>query len=74
MHCSFFTYYIKGPCDDKLSKWYFDADSGECTAFSYSGCEGNANRFESQEQCDRQCGDFKGQASYSSQSIGSKRL
>ena len=53
----------EGPCDDKLSKWYFDAHSGECTAFSYSGCEGNANRFESQEQCDRQCGDFKGQVS-----------
>lgn len=25
------------------------------------GCEGNANRFESQEQCDRQCGAFRDQ-------------
>ena len=34
----------KGPCEEKHGKWYFDAGEGECTAFSYSGCEGNANR------------------------------
>lgn len=31
-----------------------------CTAFSYSGCGGNGNRFETRDQCERQCGEFKG--------------
>ena len=34
---------------------------GVCTGFTYGGCEGNANRYESQEQCERQCGRFKNQ-------------
>lgn len=35
--------------------------SGNCQAFVYGGCEGNANRFESTEQCERHCGEFLGQ-------------
>ncbi|PSN47564.1 hypothetical protein C0J52_19332 [Blattella germanica] len=50
-----------GPCDSEIAAWYYNKTSSECHAFIYGGCGGNANRFESEEQCERQCGDFKGQ-------------
>lgn len=40
--------------------WYYDAYSGRCQAFVYTGCGGNANRFISEEQCERQCGLYRG--------------
>uniref|UniRef100_A0A0K2VB06 Papilinlike [Apis florea] n=1 Tax=Lepeophtheirus salmonis TaxID=72036 RepID=A0A0K2VB06_LEPSM len=49
-----------GPCTDRIPNWYFNTKNGKCSAFIYSGCEGNANRFITQEQCDRNCGIFKG--------------
>jgi hypothetical protein len=50
-----------GPCTEKKPAWYFNAEKGACTAFTYGGCEGNANRYETEEQCERQCGKFKDQ-------------
>ena len=52
---------LLGPCEEKHANWYYSADTRECTAFSYGGCQGNANRFETSEQCDRQCGNFRDQ-------------
>ena len=54
-------FYSPGPCNDTKANWYFESSSGKCTAFTFGGCEGNANRFETQEQCDRQCGLFRDQ-------------
>ena len=50
-----------GSGDAKLSNWYFNNDKDQCTAFLFKGSEGNANRFETQEQCERHCGAFKNQ-------------
>ena len=50
-----------GPCTENTPAWYYDPKDGTCAAFSYGGCEGNANRYESEEQCLRQCGSFKNQ-------------
>lgn len=50
-----------GPCLEEQPSWYYDAHTGRCQAFVYGGCMGNANRFDSEEQCERQCGQFKGQ-------------
>ncbi|CAK5098867.1 unnamed protein product [Meloidogyne enterolobii] len=36
-------------------KWYFDVDTFECLAFSYNGCGGNKNRFDSVTECWDQC-------------------
>nr|CAD7426582.1 unnamed protein product [Timema monikensis] len=55
------THVDPGPCRGQNSAWYFDYSSLSCQAFVYGGCGGNANRFESEEQCERQCGIFKGQ-------------
>jgi len=35
--------------------WYFKTSSRRCESFAYSGCEGNANKFQSVEECERIC-------------------
>ncbi|XP_071454258.1 papilin isoform X2 [Hetaerina americana] len=47
--------------DSAITAWYYNPNQGECQAFSFSGCGGNANRFTTQEQCERHCGYFRGQ-------------
>uniref|UniRef100_A0A8D9BTP0 Papilin n=1 Tax=Cacopsylla melanoneura TaxID=428564 RepID=A0A8D9BTP0_9HEMI len=48
-----------GPCSQQEAAWYFDRNSYRCQSFIYGGCEGNANRFNTEEQCERQCGEFR---------------
>jgi hypothetical protein len=36
-------------------KWFFDMEYGGCSRFWYGGCEGNDNRFSSQEECKERC-------------------
>lgn len=36
-----------------IISWYHD--SGECKKFIFGGCGGNANRFESIEECEKFC-------------------
>ncbi|XP_065354303.1 papilin isoform X3 [Calliphora vicina] len=49
-----------GECDNSTTAWYYDNEKMICVAFTYTGCGGNGNRFQSREQCERQCGEFKG--------------
>nr|XP_027204924.1 papilin-like [Dermatophagoides pteronyssinus] len=44
-----------GPCSNFSVQWFFDNESGRCNRFWYGGCQGNGNRFSSQEQCERSC-------------------
>ncbi|XP_060650066.1 isoinhibitor K [Drosophila nasuta] len=37
-----------------LTRWYYD--KGSCRPFSYRGCNGNRNRFCTQESCETRCG------------------
>ncbi|CAH1111392.1 unnamed protein product, partial [Psylliodes chrysocephalus] len=50
-----------GNCDERITAFYYDPSRRLCQPFIYSGCGGNNNRFNSEEQCQRQCGDFKDQ-------------
>ncbi|KAK8394131.1 hypothetical protein O3P69_006372 [Scylla paramamosain] len=50
-----------GHCRAALPNWYYDVDTESCIAFSYGGCAGNANRFQSVELCERQCGKYRNQ-------------
>ena len=52
----------RGTCRNYTVKWYFDMTYGGCTRFWYGGCEGNANRFQSQEECERTCVESEGPA------------
>ena len=45
-----------GNCDQKHKAWYFNAETGMCEEFTYSGCGGNRNRFSSSDECYRYCG------------------
>ena len=38
-------------CGDQLQRWYFNPQLGTCSAFIYSGCAGNQNRFKTFEVC-----------------------
>uniref|UniRef100_A0A672LE86 BPTI/Kunitz inhibitor domain-containing protein n=1 Tax=Sinocyclocheilus grahami TaxID=75366 RepID=A0A672LE86_SINGR len=44
-----------GTCSNFSMKWYFEVRSGECVQFWYGGCDGNSNRFDTQEDCEIRC-------------------
>uniref|UniRef100_A0A5S6R2B3 BPTI/Kunitz inhibitor domain-containing protein n=1 Tax=Trichuris muris TaxID=70415 RepID=A0A5S6R2B3_TRIMR len=56
---------VKGdPCHQPISvgigmanikRWYFDANSGQCLSFVYSGMAGNANNFMTHAECTLRC-------------------
>lgn len=35
--------------------WYFKSSARQCEPFTYSGCEGNSNRFQTVEECEKTC-------------------
>ncbi|XP_041472011.1 hemicentin-1-like [Lytechinus variegatus] len=45
-----------GPCSTYHPFWYFDRVAKTCQTFTYGGCLGNKNRFETKEACIRTCG------------------
>ena len=46
-----------GPCDGFNPSWYYNYDEKKCKQFIYGGCDGNANRFETQTECQQRCGE-----------------
>ncbi|XP_033102480.1 papilin-like isoform X3 [Anneissia japonica] len=44
-----------GPCHDYLVWWYYNSQSTECLRFYYGGCEGNGNRFRTEDDCLKSC-------------------
>lgn len=44
-----------GPCRAYFVKVYYDTETKRCREFGYGGCEGNANRFSSIEECESIC-------------------
>ncbi|TRY60841.1 hypothetical protein DNTS_026781 [Danionella cerebrum] len=45
----------EGFCMAALPKYYYDNDEKNCRMFLYRGCRGNANRFETREDCQKMC-------------------
>ncbi|CAG7824317.1 unnamed protein product [Allacma fusca] len=45
-----------GPCRAMIPAFYFDKSFGTCKYFSYGGCQGNANNFDTREECEELCG------------------
>ena len=46
---------MKGPCNGREQRWFFDTAYGKCLPFDYGGCLGNGNRFESEQECQESC-------------------
>ena len=46
---------ITGPCQSTGIRYYYDRDKKECQQFRYGGCNGNANNYETLEQCQSAC-------------------
>ncbi|CEF70433.1 Proteinase inhibitor I2, Kunitz metazoa domain and Immunoglobulin subtype domain and Immunoglobulin-like domain and PLAC domain and Immunoglobulin-like fold domain-containing protein [Strongyloides ratti] len=44
-----------GPCTDSISQWYYDKNDKVCKKFTYGGCRGNDNRFDTKEACKISC-------------------
>ena len=45
-----------GRCRASMKRFFFNATSRKCEEFRFGGCEGNANRFDSEEECQDYCG------------------
>lgn len=45
-----------GDCLAAFPRYAFNADSGECEFFTYGGCGGNGNNFETVDECEAACG------------------
>lgn len=45
-----------GTCFGRLISYGYDSRLGRCERFIYTGCMGNDNRFDSYEECERECG------------------
>ncbi|XP_061885754.1 collagen alpha-6(VI) chain isoform X2 [Entelurus aequoreus] len=44
-----------GSCQDYAMMWFYDGTLNQCQRFWYGGCGGNANRFNTQEECEDLC-------------------
>lgn len=50
----------KGPCRGGIEMYYFDASTLNCSTFSWGGCQGNGNRFNTFDECLDKCLSKKG--------------
>ena len=48
---------VVGPCEAIIPRYYYNAVTGQCEYFEYGGCDGNANNFITQEECEAACVD-----------------
>jgi len=44
-----------GMCKADMKRFYYDADTKTCKSFTYGGCGGNGNNFETMEECIGKC-------------------
>ena len=45
-----------GDCDQRTPSFWHNPSTGLCEPFTYSGCDGNSNRYQSREDCLDACG------------------
>ena len=46
---------VTGPCRAAFPRWYYNSTAGKCLEFTYGGCMGNANSFDTDSNCTITC-------------------
>lgn len=46
---------LPGDCVEQVAMYTYDSVSSKCVRFMYSGCGGNANRYETRAMCEVAC-------------------
>lgn len=46
---------VTGPCRAHFRHWYYDPLGKKCHPFTYGGCDGNRNNFETTDKCMKNC-------------------
>ena len=46
---------VIGPCSGSMEQYWYDKDRDECFTFTYGGCQGNGNKFDTKEFCENRC-------------------
>ncbi|XP_013384770.1 uncharacterized protein ZC84.1 [Lingula anatina] len=44
-----------GPCEAYMPRYFYNSTAEQCQKFIYGGCGGNANNFETLEECQKTC-------------------
>ena len=44
-----------GKCKSFLKRFYFDQEAKRCKEFTYGGCGGNSNNFQTLLDCEKRC-------------------
>ncbi|KAK3724972.1 hypothetical protein QZH41_005873 [Actinostola sp. cb2023] len=44
-----------GTCFSLTYRYYYNQQTAKCEQFDYGGCQGNANNFETLEECQNKC-------------------
>ncbi|MBW2190540.1 MAG: hypothetical protein JRG93_13295 [Deltaproteobacteria bacterium] len=47
-----------GPCDAAFPRWFHNVETGSCEGFTWGGCGGNDNNFETKDECEAACPDL----------------
>ncbi|XP_066519664.1 kunitz-type protease inhibitor 2 [Hoplias malabaricus] len=63
-----------GFCRAAFPRFYYDITSQMCRNFTYGGCAGNDNRFESLEECNAACSGVTGDVIVSSKTFPKRRM
>lgn len=46
---------FRGPCEQAITRFYFDPEEKSCRRFRYSGCRSNLNNFRTEKACMEAC-------------------
>ncbi|BFZ20777.1 hypothetical protein BsWGS_23816 [Bradybaena similaris] len=46
---------VTGPCRAYFQRYFYNPATSQCEEFVYGGCRGNANRFNTIEECQTAC-------------------
>ena len=64
----------EGNCSEKIERWYFNYKTGLCQPFTYTGCAGNDNNFNSTDYCNHACQRAAGRQYSFMQRLSNKNL